>query len=227
MSINYYSIGSYCQTAYQINRYNDRKESGFFNWLSSPLESLNFITDSDNTEFLLENNLEFIPNNTYETWWLRDKFSGLFFPHEYELSLQDQIDEKKVANQIPISRKKFLYLKEKFLDRVSKDENPVLIRVEDQLTSFEAYDRLKYLENIFLKINPRIKFILASVSFEKKLIKMPNAMFFRLEKHKLWSNPKISWMGDDDSWNDLFKTSEKILMNADIKKVKRLFKKIN
>jgi hypothetical protein len=161
---------------------------------------------------------------------LRDKFSGLVFPHEYTvIGLDTPIDESLVWQQVNnSSRKKFLYLKTKFFDTVGKDKNPVLIRLENEMTDSEAYHRLEYLVKIFGKLNPKIRFILASQSFEKNVQIMPNAIFVRLKKRQPdQQNEGNWWHSSQSSWNKLFKLSRRCFCNANIKTIQNIFKSIS
>jgi hypothetical protein len=141
--------------------------------------------------------------------------------------LDTPIDESLVWQQVNnVSRKKFLYLRDKFFDRISKDENPILIRVENEMTDSEACCRLEHLVEIFGKINPGVKFILASQSFEKKLHIVPNAIFFKLEK-RLFPQGEDWWHSSQSSWNELFKISRRYFGNANTKTIQNIFKSVN
>jgi hypothetical protein len=71
ISMYYISIGAFCNVKYQIDKYNDGKETLFFDYLISSMSSVIQLLESNNINQILNNNsIIRNPHNSIKNVWV-------------------------------------------------------------------------------------------------------------------------------------------------------------
>jgi len=187
------SLGEWCETAFQINRYTKNSEAYFFNWLITPNDSYKSIFLND-TEFFKPNNWE-ISENLIR---VHDKGTGIFFQHEFEVidKVKNHIDQNKVENHLPIAQSKFIFLKKKTLKAIESFRTIYLIRQEDFNNIDDALKRIQHIKEIFYPLNNNINIILTSREIKEEI---QNGKYLILRNER-----SSSWQGSNESWDRVF-----------------------
>lgn len=204
----YFSIGEYCATAHQIRRFTSNTESFFFDWLvtrGTAFQSIRLPSQS----LLRSKEWEVVDNGLR----LLDRNSGLLFQHEFKTipGTSGIIDESTVELSLSDSRKKYIYLQEKMLNALKTTNRGVLIRAENGVRTKTQVDLLlEEMRDVFLLINKRLRFVIASVNLDIDEQYSPEFVLIKLQASKEPNNPN-SWQGDDQSWDRLFNIAETYL----------------
>jgi hypothetical protein len=213
MKNRYFSVGEYCGPAEQIKKITSNQEHFFFDSLVTPLEALRFMNQA-NDHFLAEDNWKIVdwPSDGSEGEntgiRLKDHYSGLLFQHEFETtpdytsSWGNSINANLVNTHLPIAKSKFIYLKNKFITQITQENSRIVILRCDNLieTLDQANATLRVLKEVFWKINPSIKFVIASEALTIEQFH-DDHFIFKLQKSR-------DWMGDTNSYKSLIRKAE-------------------
>lgn len=203
MKNSYFSCGTWCATAHQIRRVTRKTEAYFFDWLVTRCDSYNFLL-KDDKHFLQQRNWKIIDDGIR----LLDKYSGLAFQHEFKYS-EHKIDEKLVAEHLPVAHDKFTYLKRKLIEDLQAATRPVVIRADSSITTKnQAEDELQSLRTIFSKINKKTAFVLVSANLQDELV-ASEYLFIKVGNAPVGNSD--AWKGDNPSWDRVFQLAEENL----------------
>lgn len=202
-----FSLGSSCQTAYQIRRYTKNDTSYFFDWISSRKDSYKSIFLEEKNYFL-EKNCYAVPKIEFDAdlnkeinygkVWVKDEYTQIHYQHEFpRLDGSYIIDDKLIKDHLPKAKEKFIYLKNKTISAIQNSSLPVLIRYENNITLHEAMSISADIHQSFLHLNDNIKVVIVSHSIEKNYIEDENTLILKVNKSE-------EWYGDHDSWNKVF-----------------------
>ncbi len=112
-----------------------------------------------------------------------------------------------MKEHLPAAQQKFSYLRDKLRSALAHCERGVLIRAENSLTdAASAHARLEQLRAVFLPLQPRLKFVLASTQLRQEHLDSEH-LFLRLSTPAPANGPD-AWKGNDASWNRLFELAE-------------------
>jgi hypothetical protein len=187
------SLGEWCETAYQINRYMKTSEAYFFNWL---------ITHNDTYKSIFLDDAEFFKPKNWEISEdlirVKDKATGILFQHEFNVidTINNFIDESKVDAHLPTALSKFKFLKNKTLSTIAKSKNIFLVRQEDFHSAEDASKRIDHIKELFLPLNKNINIILTSRRINKEI----TTGKYLILRNQFGS----SWEGCDESWDRVF-----------------------
>jgi hypothetical protein len=200
--MHYLSLGYACDVATQIRAHTGVSEAYFFNWLMSPRESLDILLRSDES-VLRGDRWDLIQDDTC----LRDLDSGLLFMHEFPVTPPAAGQPRKilaadVERHLPAARAKFAYLRRKTLALIRECPHLVLVRAIN-LELDEALAELNHIRSLYLPLNPRLRFVLASERLPGHATGEGDSMLFR-------TNPGPDWAGDAVSWSALFQSADRL-----------------
>ena len=188
------SLGTQCETAFQIKRYTRNNEAYFFDWL---------ITRKDSYKSLFLNNNEIFKSNNWEIskdcLKVEDLSTKLLFQHEFKVinNTSNHIDPGSIENHLPSASAKFIYLKNKTLNAIKNTDNVYLVRKENFDNIELAWNRIRHIHELFSPLNKNINIILTSNRIKEEVMKGR----FLIVKNKISS----SWEGSNESWNRVFK----------------------
>ena len=213
MKNRYFSVGEYCGPAEQIKRITGDQEHFFFDSLVTPLEALHFMNQA-NDDFLAEDNWQIVdwPSDGAVAInagiRVRDSYSKLLFQHEFKTTSEltsswgNSIDATLVNAHLSIAKSKFIYLKNKFITQITMEKSRVVVLRCDNLIENldQANATLGVLKEVFWKINPSIKFVIASEALTIEQFHQDH-FIFKLQKSR-------DWMGNTGSYRSLIHKAE-------------------
>jgi hypothetical protein len=196
MHVDYFSLGEYCGTAFNIRRHTLQNEAYFFDWLVTRNSALEFIT-KENEDFFMPGNWSLRGEPGNEDIRVMDKHSGLLFQHEFPILESGRIDRALVDVHLAKAKDKFVYLKNKTVVAIRQSRRCVLIRSENNVVTLDdALRRHAEINQIFSIINPRVKIILCSSAVEGEWAH-PDLLVLKMAE-------TTEWVGDLASWDRLF-----------------------
>jgi hypothetical protein len=111
------SLGEQCKTAYQIRRITGDNNSGVFDWLVTPFDSLITLIETDFAGFFDLANLQ--PRSTGRG--VTDTSTEVEFHHHFPHDDAGQTIEAEIGPQYPKQRQKFDYLQSKWRELAYAD----------------------------------------------------------------------------------------------------------
>ncbi|SMC29741.1 hypothetical protein SAMN02745857_04081 [Andreprevotia lacus DSM 23236] len=202
-SVRYFSVGEFCETAYQIRRHTGDQAAYFFDWLVSSPASLYCMCEPMG-HFLEAGRWTLCDRDTR----VLDLATGLRFQHEFDVLAEDmaraealamppRVDADRVEAHLPAAREKFRYLREKTRMAIMQASSCVLVRTEHGLTTpSQARIRVRQLQDIFLPFNPGLKIIITSSMAQQEVLG-EDFIFARI-------GTGAEWYGDHASWDRVF-----------------------
>ena len=208
MTKEYFSIGEYCTTAFQIRRYHEIEDAFLYDWLVTHEDAIGSILCPDD-EFLVEGFTAIVDSPPVGSEGslggirLLDLKTRLKYQHEFPQNMNEvgiwghPIDADKVSSHLPVAREKFVYLKNKTLANIRSSDSPVLVRCEHGLADFEsAKIRSEQISSIFIGLNSNIQIAIVSQNF-KDIMHYQNSIMYPV-------NVGEDWMGEGSSWDGFF-----------------------
>ncbi|MEJ6004410.1 hypothetical protein WG899_02545 [Paucibacter sp. AS339] len=200
MKNDYFSVGEFCATAFQIRRCTGVADAFFFDWLISPGTSFDVVNKLCDAMFQ-SGNWDVVGEPGNEGIRVREQFSGLLFQHEFATNATGQIDTAKVEDHLVVAKQKFSYLKDKTVAAIKRSQRCVLVRAENDLVTLnDALARANQMRACFMPINSGAKIVLASKNFENEY-QHPDFLMVKLRACD-------AWVGDLPSWDRLFSMAE-------------------
>lgn len=216
--MDFFSIGSACQTAHQIRRFTKSNQAYFYDWLTSPDTSYKSIFLDDEGHFLESNchavdkiEFSFKQNKIVNRGKVHvvDDYSGLYYQHEFKVIEGTSIvDESKISQHLPVAKSKFIYLKHKTINAIKNSEAPVLFRFQNVAQVNDAIALAKDIHNTYKILNPNVKVVIVSYLVDQEYAENDMIYVFPIK-------PGDTWKGNDDSWDYVF---NKILNKVEVSK---------
>ncbi|WP_282376325.1 DUF1796 family putative cysteine peptidase [Pseudomonas sp. PS01302] len=203
--MDFFSLGSTCQTAHQIRRHTKDTSAYFFDWLISNNDSYKALLIDIDKQLKEENcrAIEVLETSIYTgevenlgKIRVLDNVSGIEYQHEFPLLENNFIDESKIAEHLSTAKQKFTHLKNKTTERIKTSSAPVLVRYENFKDTAEALETAKVIKEIYREINPNIKVVITSC-FLSEEAEDNDIFIYKIAKPS-------SWKGDDASWTRVF-----------------------
>lgn len=197
------SLGYDCKVAWQIRRHSGQDQAFFFDWLMTPPDALSVLLGRDE-DLLRDGRWELIKDDCC----LRDLDTGLMFMHEFPSvpvvggEQSHRILPELVSSHLPVARAKFAYLRRKTLELIRHSPDLLLVRADEVATLDEAMAQANQMRRLFLPINPRLKFAVASTLIPASG-SVADTLIFKTE-------PGEDWRGGHESWSQLFRTAERL-----------------
>ena len=197
------SLGYDCKVAWQIRRHSGQDQAFFFDWLMTPPDALSVLLGRDE-DLLRDGRWELIKDDCC----LRDLDTGLMFMHEFPAvpvvggEQSHRILPELVSSHLPVARAKFAYLRRKTLELLRGSPDLLLVRADEVATLDEAMEQANRMRRLFLPINPRLKFAVASTLIPASGA-VADTLIFKTE-------PGEDWRGGHASWSQLFRTAEQL-----------------
>lgn len=198
------SLGYDCKVAYQIRRHSGQEQAFFFDWLMTPVEGLRVMLGRDE-DLLRPGRWALVKSDST----VQDLDTGLMFMHEFpsvpvvDGDQSHRVIESQVEAHLPIARQKFAYLRRKTLELIRNSRDLLLVRADEVATLDEALQQINQVREIFLPLNPTLRFAFASTRLPGNF-QAPQTLIFKTE-------PGADWRGDNASWDRMFGAARQLL----------------
>lgn len=201
MKKQFFSVGEYCGTAFQIQRHSGDATAYLFNWLVTPGRAFEAI-GLDDAAWLQPANWELAGEPGNEGIRVRDKASGLLYQHEFPTGADGRVDADAVDGHLATAREKFIYLKHKTRAALTASRAGILVRSDHALRTFaDALASADRLRQAFLPLNPDLKLVIVSSQLDGEYGN-PECLMLKVA-------PDPDWGGDDASWSRALALAER------------------
>lgn len=193
------SLGSSCQTSYQLRRMKLRKEGGPFDWfISDSVPGLVKLFNNKFQHYMEFNQLQMI-GKAHQHYIVRDTYYNIDSYHDFSFTQP----ESQWHQEYPAFKQKIERRVQRFLDTLAQSPSIVLVRT--QMTKEAALQLLQ-------AVNPWIgtsDFVLLAVNNHDDWSRTDVAIEeWGLEHLKAVRIPRgKDWRGADDTWEQLFDIS--------------------
>jgi len=206
MTKDYFSIGEYCVTAFQIRRYYEIEDAFLYDWLVTHEDAIPAILSPDN-EFLVDgftSVVDFPPVGSEGSLGgirVLDLKTRLKYQHEFPLKNNEigiwghPVDVDLVSGHLPTAREKFIYLKNKTVNKIRNSPAPILVRCEHGLADFDSGKmRSEQINSVFFNLNPNIRIAILSQNFDG-IYHYKNSIMYPIKAGDDWKGEGSSWDG--------------------------------
>jgi hypothetical protein len=200
---HYISLGSYCETAFQIRRRRNVTQAHFFDWLVTPLESLMLVLENDFEGVFERENI----HPTKDGQSVVDTSNGLLFHHEFTRNDQGLVTEEVIGREYRIKQAKVQFLIDRWRE-IAGGSDPVLY----VFLGDGAPSQIQDLRNLIRRKYPALDFRLLWA-------RRPGSPGFDNESEGIIQTvvvpavvppgSPIQWQGDDASWDAAFDEAER------------------
>lgn len=195
----FFSFGISCQPAFQIRRATGTSIAYFFDWLITPLASIEHVLQKFEPKRFLAEGVHPCDSGLR----VLDKYSGVRLQHDFQ-SHAGHIVLKHVGDLIPLVREKYTRRRQRLVDAMAAEPS-VLIRYEWGTSDFgmsEVQVMHTFRSSCRAASSVKHLFVLASEHVSRTRF-VADCLYFRLDPFD--GDSADHWKGDNASWDRLFK----------------------
>lgn len=196
------SLGTTCQTAYQIERKGLRKFSGPIDWFISPLESTIELLENRFANFTEWKNLEVTGIYENRNFIVNDTLYNVTSYHDFSISSDGSI---KKEDYIAFKEKMYRKIK-RFFNQIETDES-ILFVINGDKSGLDKYIQLL---TILKELRGNLPYHVLACGYFVPNVKekqIENITFYRFRKIEKRSEQE-QWKGNDEEWDNCLKNIE-------------------
>ena len=191
------SLGTTCQTAYQIERKGLRKCAGPLDWFISPLSGTIKLLEDNFADFMKKENLEIIDTYENKNFVVKDTLYNVISYHDFPLSNESGIK----TSDYEIFKNRLIIKINNFYAQLEIARS-ILFVMNGGEVDLDAYIHLSTLIGAIRKNMP-FHMLICGYMLPGNLNSRPieDITFYKFKKIKRFDNPADQWKGNDEEWD--------------------------
>ncbi len=200
--MKYISIGDACNVKYNIDKYRDKSETLFFDWLITSFKSVIEILEcKDINNILYPENFIINVNKPYNEKEIKVVIKSLdccISIHDLHINYND----KDILNFIDKYSRRF----NRIIQYIKSNEKICFLRLGNHVNYDEIYKFIETIKKININCDFTIVFIDNNKNNNTEILKQPNFLHIKLNINK---DNNMDWTDQHLNWNNIFLEIEK------------------